>query len=191
MKIEFLALLLLSFISSSAYLAAESIPTDNLPIEKEPSTILLSDLDKNIPVNKEQVIVVTSPIVLNDVEHGQLFLTAYDAEHFLYPVKVISIDGWVVTDLVEDALLAPGEHTLIIVPDFDDITPRKVFMDNTWEEKHISFNLLDDQQIAVSARLLDTETLDWTVELYRVEINLEPKVESNQNFVPSYSTSKN
>ena len=166
---------------------------------------------------------IKSPIVGKEDKHSQLFRYAYDAKHLLFPVKIISIDGWLVTDFVStetnhetsseetdpeianleepstgisvdvklkalEILLAPGEHQMKVIPDFENIQPQTVFMASPWQEKHITFKLTEGQQIAVAARLLNVDSLEWVIELYRVEIPIEVAPEYIETTTDGFST---
>lgn len=113
-----------------------------------------------------------SPLLSEGEIHGTLYLSSFDAEHDLYPVKILSVDGWLVpADYTEQKLrLALGTHQIKVTPDFSNIEPQTVFMASPWQEKHISFTILDQQDIAVAARLMDKQELEWDVQMYRVEI---------------------
>jgi hypothetical protein len=187
MYIKIFTLLFLSFLSIDLSQGAENVIDPLIPAE-----------DKFIK----------SPIVGKEDKHSQLFRYAFDAKHLLFPVKITSIDGWLVTDFVStetnhetsieetgsemasieesstgisvdvklkalEILLAPGEHQMKVVPDFENIQPQTVFMASPWQEKHITFKLTEGQQIAVAARLLNVDSLEWVIELYRVEIPIE------------------
>jgi hypothetical protein len=187
MYIKIFTLLFLSFLSIGLSQGAENVIDPLIPAE-----------DKFIK----------SPIVGKEDKHSQLFRYAFDAKHLLFPVKITSIDGWLVTDFVStetnhetsieetgsemasieesstgisvdvklkalEILLAPGEHQMKVVPDFENIQPQTVFMASPWQEKHITFKLTEGQQIAVAARLLNVDSLEWVIELYRVEIPIE------------------
>jgi len=192
MYIKIFTLLFLSFLSIGLSQGAENVIDPLIPAE-----------DKFIK----------SPIVGKEDKHSQLFRYAFDAKHLLFPVKIISIDGWLVTDFVStetnhqtslegtgseiagsemasaeepstgisvdvklkalEILLAPGEHQMKVIPDFENIQPQTVFMASPWQEQHINFKLTEGQQIAVAARLLNIDSLEWIIELYRVEIPIE------------------
>jgi len=115
--------------------------------------------------------ITTSPLLTENQQHGQLYLSAFDPEHQLYPIKLIAIDGWIVPDEIfgKPVLLAEGKHQLKVRPDFSNIHPQKLFMAGDWHEKHIEFNLKNEQHLAVAARLIDKLTLQWLVEIYRIE----------------------
>ncbi|MFT5520504.1 MAG: hypothetical protein ACI9IA_001097, partial [Enterobacterales bacterium] len=177
MYIKIFTLLFLSFLSIGLSQGAENVIDPLIPAE-----------DKFIK----------SPIVGKEDKHSQLFRYAFDAKHLLFPVKITSIDGWLVTDFVStetnhetsieetgsemasieesstgisvdvklkalEILLAPGEHQMKVVPDFENIQPQTVFMASPWQEKHITFKLTEGQQIAVAARLLNVDSLEWVI----------------------------
>ncbi len=87
--------------------------------------------------------VINSPLVSENEEHGQLHLSTYDPQHKVYPVKMISIDDWLLpgADYGKPLLLAAGEHRIRLVPDFSNISPQKLFMNYFWPEKHVIFFL--------------------------------------------------
>ena len=185
MNIKIFTLLFLS-LSTISLLQGEDVEQNtqsNTPKSNNTSASQLPVGDSLIP----------NPIVNKEDKHGQLFRYAYDAKHLLFPVKIISIDGWLLPKLssVEantlELLLAPGEHQLAVVPDFKAVEPAKVFMGFPWQIKHIKFNVTEGQQIAVGARLLDVKSLEWTLQLYRVEIPID--VESEDGEVTTDQTS--
>ena len=118
---------------------------------------------------------IISPLVSSGEEHGRLYQSPYNPEHHLYPVRIISIDGWDITDetFEQDLLLAVGDHQMRVVPDFSNIQPQFVFMSSSWQEKHVSFSIKNNQEIAVGARLIDREYLEWQVQLYGIEVPLD------------------
>ena len=118
---------------------------------------------------------IESPLVLDDVEHGKLLISAYDPKHFLYPVKIVAIDDWSITEdiLTKDLLLVEGDHKLKVIPDFSNLQQQTVFMSNDWQEKQINFKVLKDQEFVVAARILNTEKLDWEVQIYRVKLPIK------------------
>jgi len=134
----------------------------------------IENTDSMTPSSNEvlEPIVVESPLVSNDQENGRLYLSAYDPEHYLYPVRIISIDGWLVPDdVLEDELrLALGAHQLTVIPDFSNIEPKSVFMDSPWQEKKITFTINNTQDIAVASRLTNRKDLVWAVQLYRIAV---------------------
>ena len=109
---------------------------------------------------------------------NQLYLSAYDPEHHVYPVKIISIDDWTVTDDIKqtDYRLAEGEHKIRLIPDFSNIEPQLVFMNSIWQEKLVRFKILNQQKLAVTARLLDRNKLLWDVQLYSIELPTEEDI---------------
>ncbi|MFT5451832.1 MAG: hypothetical protein ACI9N9_001318 [Enterobacterales bacterium] len=190
MHITFFTLIILIFLSCNLSQGAEN---DSKVAE---AAALLEPISENIviPLNSADDKLIESPIVAKEDKHGQLFRYAYDAKHLLFPVKIISIDDWLVTDLVSsevslteegseifadaelkalEILLAPGEYQMKVIPDFENIQPQTVFMGSFWQEKHITFSITEGQQLVVAARLLNVDSLEWALELYRVEIPLE------------------
>ena len=121
---------------------------------------------------KADEIIIESPLVSNDVEHAQLLINGFDPEHFIYPVKIISINDWQVDELLMDTefLLAAGDYDLIVEPDFSNIVPKKSFMVAPWDGKHVSFNVQAAQQLVISSRLTNRDELQWSVEIYVVDM---------------------
>lgn len=173
--------LVFSLLSPESVLRAANNP------EPEPSGNLS---DASLPVTYEAELtepvtsaepVVASPLVSPEEVHGRLFISAFDPEHQLYPVKLISIDKWQLTEDIreQDLRLSEGEHEIRVIPDFSGIEPQKVFMTNTWQEKRLSFSLQQQQTIVIGARLIDTEELQWEVQLFLVELPVEESSEIN------------
>jgi len=147
---------------------------------------LISDINEQV--------VVKSPLVSNNEEHGQLFISPFVPQHHLYPVAIISIDGWEITDsTVESELrLSEGEHQLVLVPDFSNIRPQVVFMASPWQQKKIAFTLANQQNVAVAARLLDREELLWEVQIYGIEPFVSKnKDQTNGETVPKKTVQSN
>jgi len=162
----------LLFLTISIDLSAEQ---QNNPLTAE--TEVLNSDHKSAELEQTAI---ESPLLNEDEQYGQLILTSYDPEHALYPVKMISIDKWLLPeDISEQELrLAQGEHQIVLVPDFSNIHPQQVFMSNLWSEKMVSFSIDNHQQIAVTARLIDKQKGQWQVQMYRVET---PKTESTDD----------
>jgi len=141
---------------------AQETATNQNNIKQEGSVLTQGELGAEIDI---------SPLLTENQQHGQLYLSAFDPEHQLYPIKLIAIDGWTVTDEIvgKPILLAEGEHQLKVGPDFSNIHPQKLFMASDWPEKHIGFNLKNEEHLAVAARLKNKLTLQWKVEIYRIE----------------------
>lgn len=177
MKVSKLFLMLLFLVQSlqGHIFSAEKIVSDQQLVALEDPVTRMSENTQVVfeVVDKEELTV--SPLVALEQNHGSLHLSAFDAEYLLYPVKVISIDGWQVPDdsVTQIIRLAVGEHQLRIVPDFSKIGAEFVFMSAQWDEKHISFMMHDQQNIALTARLLNTEKLLWEVQMYRIKLDSE------------------
>jgi len=114
--------------------------------------------------------IIPNPLVSENDAHGQLYISPYDPGHNLYPVRILAINDWQLSDedYGKQLLLSGGEHKLKVVPDFSNIKPAKIFMRKQWPEKHIAFSLTNGQHVAVSARLMDKEELEWKVEMYLI-----------------------
>lgn len=97
----------------------------------------------------------SSPLVVSEDAHATLYTTTFDSQHFAYPVKIISIDSWLLSEQTFDTelLLKPGKHQIVLEPDFSNIITRKNFMNGSWETKIVEIDLKEGQHIALSARL--------------------------------------
>ncbi len=137
------------------------------------TTVKLNRIEQDAQVNTEDVVAAEiniSPLLTKNDLHGQLYLSAFDPEHQLYPVHLIAIDGWQIPDETygKPILLAEGEHHLTLHPDFSNIQIQKIFMASDWPVKQIAFKLNKDEHLAIAARLIDKLTLQWNVEIYRI-----------------------
>ncbi len=117
----------------------------------------------------------TSPLLTKNEKHGRLYLSAFDPDHQLYPVNLIAIDEWQMPDEAygKPILLAEGEHHLKLRPDFSNIHIQKMFMASDWPEKKIAFNLKKEEHLAIAARLTNKLTLQWNVEIYRIDAPID------------------
>jgi len=131
--------------------------------------------EKIIENAQPSVIINISPLLTKNEQHGQLHVSAIDPEHQLYPVKLISIDGWAIPDEFygKPILLAEGEHHLKLRPDFSNIQTQTIFMASDWPVKMIAFNLKNEEHLAVAARLIDKLRLQWNVEIYRIDAPID------------------
>lgn len=156
-KFVFFCLFLLS-INPINTIATEQFETESL----EDSSLIAEQVFKPIE----------SPLVTEDEEHGRLHVSPIDTEHHLYPVRITFIDGWQVNENIfeMELRLKPGEHQLKVVPDFSNIERQMVFMSSPWQEKHIVFTVHNNQDIVVSARLIDYKELKWDIQAYGVVI---------------------
>ena len=167
-----LVVVLLTFTSltlgqENTVLETEVLETEVLEIEQFDSENGLQELQLQIP----------SPLLSAQQDHGKLYQSAYDPEHQLYPVKIVAIDDWQLPAGIskQDILLSEGQHQMIVVPDFSNIEHKTVFMDSPWQELQVSFSIEVEQEIVVAARLMDTEDLQWQVQMYLVDTHLEQK----------------
>ncbi len=115
---------------------------------------------------------VASPLVSSQTPHAKIYPSPLDSEHYLYPVKIIKIDGWALYEGIreEELMLPVGKHQLVLSPDFSNIKNKKAFMGALWEQKVISFNVQAGQNITIAARLLHRDDLKWAVEMFNVEV---------------------
>ncbi len=161
-KISLIFSILLIYSVNNQLLTAENDSSGELQSNQSANVILegLDDVEK-----------IESPLILESEVHGQLHLSPIDPEHHLYPVKIISIDDWLMPaeDYGKPIFLAEGEHKIKLIPDFSNIEPKKIFMNSLWLEKYIAFTVSKGQNIALAARLMDNHKLEWKVELYLVE----------------------
>ncbi len=118
---------------------------------------------------------IESPLASEDEEHSRLHVSPIDSGHHLYPIRINFIDGWQVNENIfeKELRLKAGEHKIKVVPDFSNIERQLVFMSSPWQEKHIAFNLQNDQDIVLSARLTDFKELKWEVQIYNVVIPIK------------------
>jgi len=77
-------------------------------------------------------------------------------------------------------LLAEGEHHLKLRPDFSNIQIQKMFMASDWPEKQIAFSLNKEEHLAIAARLIDKLTLQWNVEIYRINAPIDEPLTDEQ-----------
>ncbi len=117
-------------------------------------------------------------------QHGRLYLSAFDPEHQLYPVNLLAIDGWQMPDEAygKPILLAEGEHLLKLHPDFSNIHIQKMFMASDWPAKQITFKLNKEEHLAIAARLINKLTLQWNVEIYRIDAPIDA-VSTDDQFI--------
>ncbi|MCP4271719.1 MAG: hypothetical protein GY781_07100 [Gammaproteobacteria bacterium] len=125
-----------------------------------------------------------SPLLTKNEQHGRLYLSAFDPEHQLYPVNLLAIDGWQMPDEAygKPILLAEGEHLLKLHPDFSNIHIQKMFMASDWPAKQITFKLNKEEHLAIAARLINKLTLQWNVEIYRIDAPIDA-VSTDDQFI--------
>ena len=156
-----------------------SINPINLTATEQSETGLLEDnnvvAEQIFEADLIELEIIESPLVSEDDDHGRLHVSPIDTQHHLYPVRIMYIDGWQVNENIfeKELRLKAGEHQIKVVPDFSNIESQLVFMSSQWQEKHIAFTLLKDQDIVVSARLTDHKELKWEVQIYRVVIPIK------------------
>jgi len=131
--------------------------------------------NKTIETNYVEAEVI-SPLVTITDKHAQIYTTTFDKQHLLYPIKIISIDGWKVADSIfdSDLMLSEGLHTFRIEPDFSNIEEKLAFMLGQLGQKDIELKLNDQQHIAFGARIKDADikgaiSMDWKPEIYLLD----------------------
>ena len=135
--------------------------------------------DSNVDVTE----MIPSPLKTADEDHGKLLISAFDPTHYVYPVKILSIDDWEVNDkIVEDDLrLARGDHHIILIPDFSNIEEKRGFMRSPWIEKKVAFSIENDQSITITARLMNRDKIEWKVQMYQLKSPIKPDDYSSEN----------
>ncbi len=112
-KIMTIFSILLIYSVNNQLLTAENNSSEELKSFQQ-TDVILDGLD--------EVEMIESPIISESEEHGQLHLSPIDPEHRLFPVKLVSIDDWLMPaeDNGKPVFLAEGEHRIKLIPDFSN-----------------------------------------------------------------------
>ncbi len=122
---------------------------------------------------EQGVIVAPSPLV--DVQttaaYSRLSSLAYKPSQSLYPVRIDSINDFVIKPLLHgyEYPLAAGEYVVEVRPDFSLIRDLQPFMNTKFVAKRIQISLSGNRRYAIGARIDAANPTDWQVQLFDIQ----------------------